>query len=205
MLLLSDGAAAEAAEEDRPVSPPSRRVERMFGQWLFLHALADDPRMVRVWLPTKIARSWYRYGQSRAFTRGSGPIPEVCPGWPRVTFEQLQAVRPASEEALEPVCRFIQLKLDAHAFAGPAYFGHDVIRGLTALWLFPAIAGWLARLRAAEAAHEAMTADDVLAGVRTAAGTFGASPVFARLSERLRLYGLAAPGVPTAMLVRYGA
>jgi hypothetical protein len=80
-----------------------------------------------------------------------------------------------------------------------------VIRGLTALWLFPAIAGWFSRLHAAEAGRDAMSADDVLAGVQLAGGTFGASPVFARLSERFRLRALAQPGVPTALVARYGA
>ena len=205
MILLSDGAAAAAAEEDRPAQPVRRRVEKMFRQWLFLHVLADDPQLVRAWLPTKIMRSWWRYGQSRAFGRGRGSVPRVQDYWPAVTFEHVLAVRPAPDEALEPVCRFIQLKLDAHAFAGPAYYGHDVIHGLTALWLFPAIAGWLARLRAAGAGRDAMNAEDVTEGARAAASTFGLSPVFDRFSERLRLRTLAQPGVPTELLRRYGA
>lgn len=204
MSLLSEGAVAQAGEAAVPGPSLRRRMDKLFGQWLFLHAVADDPRLVRAWLPVKILRSWRRYGQSRAFVRGCGPVPEVCPGWPRVAFEQVAAVQPAPEDALEPVCRFIQIKLDAHAFAGPAYYCHDVIHGLTALWLFPAIAGWFARLRAAGAGRAALIADDVVDGVRTAAATFGVSPVFARPSERFRLRALAVPDVPSALFARYG-
>jgi lysine-N-methylase len=205
MTLLADGAAMEAAQQTKPDRPLPRRVERLFGQWLFLHALAEDPQLARAGPITKLARSWRRYGQSRVFARGRGLVPRVQDQWPMATFEQLLAVRPAPDEALEPVCRFIQLKLDAHAFAGPAYYDHNVIRGLTALWLFPSIAGWLARLRAAGAGRDAMNAEDVTEGVRAAAATFGLSPVFDRLSERLRLGTLAQAGVPTGLLRRYGA
>jgi lysine-N-methylase len=205
MALLSDGAAMEAAQQTKPDRPLPGRVERLFRQWLFLHAVAEDPQLAQAGLITKMTRSWRRYSQSRVFARGRGPVPRVQNDWPAVTFEQLLAVRPAPDEALEPVCRFMQLKLDAHAFAGPAYYDHNAIHGLTALWLFPAIAGWLARLRAAGAGRDAMLAEDVTAGVRTAAATFGLSPVFNRLSERLRLRTFAQAGVPTALLQRYGA
>jgi len=205
LTLLADGAAMGAAKQTEPARPLPRRVARLFGQWLFVHTIADGPQLVRAGPITKLSRSWRRYGQSRAFARGRGPVPLVQDQWPAVTFERLLAVRPAPDEALEPVCRFIQLKLDAHAFAGPAYYDHNVIHGLTALWLFPAIAGWLARLRAAGAGRDAMNAEDVTEGVRAAASTFGLSPVFDRLSERRRLRALAVPGVPTEMFRRYGA
>ncbi len=204
MAMLSEGAATQAVEP--PAIPPLRqRSEKMFGQWLFLHAVTDDPRVMQAGRLARTRRSWRRYGQSRAFARGQGPVPEVCPGWPRVTFEQVKAVQPAPDEALEPICRFIHLKLDAHAFAGPAYYGYNVIAGLTALWLFPALAGFFARLRTTEAGRDTINADDVLQGVRTAAATFGTSPDFARLSERMRVRALAEPGVPSAFLARYGA
>jgi hypothetical protein len=70
--------------------------------------------------------------------------------------------------------------------------------------MLPAVVGWLARREAVKAGHEALTAEDVLAGVRQAHHTFGVSPVFARISERMRLRALARPGIPAALLARYG-
>ena len=50
-----------------------------------------------------------------------------------------------------------------------------------------------------------MNAEDVTEGMRAAAATFGLSPVFNRLSERLRLRTFTQPGVLTGLLQRYGA
>ena len=46
--------------------------------------------------------------------------------------------------------------------------------------------------------------DDVLTGVRRAHHTFGVSPVFVNISERLRMRSLARPGVPAEILAVYG-
>jgi hypothetical protein len=99
----------------------------------------------------------------------------------------------------------LRLKLDAHAFAGPAYFGYDLLAGLTALWLLPGVVGWFARLAAVKRGADLLNTDDVLAATHTAHQTFGVSPVFTRVSERLRMRGLARPGIPAAVLKQYGA
>ncbi|HSW46378.1 MAG TPA: YkgJ family cysteine cluster protein [Phycisphaerae bacterium] len=204
MALLSEGAETDAASRDsRPPTVPDR-LDRLFRQWLFLHMLADDPHLLRAGRLARTRQSWRRYGQSRAFLRGCGTIPRLRDGWPDITFESVMQVRPAPDDALEPVLRFIRVKLDAHAFAGPGYYRHDMIRGLTALLMSPALVGWAARLRAAGAGRGALATDDVIEGLRTTAMTFGLSPLMSRLSERLRLRSLAVPGGPSGLLGRYG-
>lgn len=195
-------AAWEEDSAEQPNLPP--RAGRLFRQWLFLHGVCDEPARLDDARPTRLRRSWQRYGQSRRFARGTGPIPRVHADWPMVTFEKLAALGPASDESLEPLCRSIAVKLEAHAFAGPGYFGYDLISGLTALWLLPALTGWFARLAAVMAGRDALIGEDVLTGLRRAHRSFGVSPVFGRMSERLRLRALSREGIPAALLAAYG-
>jgi lysine-N-methylase len=190
------------SEEPAPALPT--RAGRLFRQWLFLHAIADDPADLAVRGLGKFRRSWARYAQSRRFAAGTGPVPLVRPDWPVTTFEAVAAVGPAADEHLEPLCRSMQVKLDAHAFCGPGYYGWDVLRGLTALWTLPALVGWFARLEAVKAGHDSLQAGDVLAGLRRAHHTFGVSPVFARISERMRIHAFAKPGIVGALMGKYG-
>jgi len=98
----------------------------------------------------------------------------------------------------------MQVKVDAHAFCGPRYYGVDVIHGLTALWLLPAITGWLARAVAVKRKQDKVVSEELIEGLRKAHHTFGVSPVFARISERLRLHAFARPGVPAGLLAIFG-
>jgi len=204
MELLSTSAAEEGEQGHPPGPVPPRRASRLFGEWLFLHAVTDDPAALDTSLSTKLARSWRRYGQARRFARGKGPVPPMAADWPNTTFETVASVAAAPDDALEPVTRILRLKLQAHAFAGPAYFRYDLLSGLTALWLMPALVGWFGRLGALAAGRHALTPEDVLEGLRRVHHTYGVSPVFGRISERLRLRTLSKPGVPTALLAAYG-
>lgn len=186
-----------------PVLPV--RAGRLFRQWLFLHAVADDPADLAAGRVTKMRRSWRRYQQARRFADETGPLPPVRANWPQTTFEVLTQVQPAEDRHLEPLIRSMGVKLDTHAFCGPGYYRRDALTGLTALWLLPALVGWFARLTAVAARRDAIASEDLLAGVRQAHHTFGVSPVFTRISERMRLHAFARPGIPAAILARYGA
>ena len=198
MSLLTENAILEAQSAEQVLLPD--KIDRLFRQWLFLHA----------WVETrfdlgpieKLRRSWARYRESRAFVRGVGAVPQWMTD--NVTFEQVAAIQPAADADLEPVLRIMRVKLDAHAVAGRSFYGLDLLRGLTALWLTPALTGWFARLNAAGRGGDTLTADDIVAGVTRTHRTFGVSPVFGRFSERLRLAAFARPGVPAAVLNRYG-
>lgn len=205
MGLLAD-AALEQVRPAGPAPPPPLppRAARLLRQWLFLHAVSDDPQALSAGPIRKMLGSWRRYGQARRFAGGTGPVPVMAADWPRTDFESVGHVEVGPDETLEPVARSLRVRLQAHAVAGPGYFGYDLLSGLTALWLLPAVAGWFARLAAVSAGRPALTAEDVLAGVRRAHHTYGVSPVFARISERLRLRALARPGVPGALLAAYG-
>lgn len=205
MTLLAAAAVEETPSAGRSPAPPlPRRAARLFRQWLFLHAVADDPEALDAGFFRKLTRSWSRFHQARRFAAGVGPVPAMAPDWPRTDFESIERVEVGPDETLEPLCRSLRLKLDAHAFAGPGYFGYDLLSGLTALWLLPAVTGWFARLAAVSARRHTLTGEDVLAGLQRAHYTYGVSPVFARISERLRLRALARPGIPGALLVAYG-
>jgi lysine-N-methylase len=180
------------------------RPAKLFRQWLFLHMLADDPDERAKGQFARWRSSWQRYGHARRFAGAVGRVPKMRPDWPDATFEAVQAVGPAPEEAWESLYRAMRLKLDAHAFAGPGYFGYDLLSGLTALWLMPAVVAWLARLAAVKRGSPEIAAEDALMGLRQAHHTFGISPVFSTVSERMRMRSLARPGIPGGILAAYG-
>jgi hypothetical protein len=188
-----------------PASPPvPKRAGRLFRQWLFLHALVDRAEDLDCGLLAKVARSMARYRQARRYAAGAGPVPAIGPADPRIDFASVAGIGHASDEALEPLCRAMRVKLDAQAFGGPAYYRCSLLQGMTALWLLPALTGWFGRLEAASAGRSQLNGDDVLAGLRRASCTFGVSPVFGRFSERMRLKALSNQWLPRALLCAYG-
>ncbi|MGQ9651168.1 MAG: YkgJ family cysteine cluster protein [Phycisphaerae bacterium] len=206
MTLLADAAFEEVAKV--PPGPPSAatpaRAGKLFRQWVFLHSLSEDPQHRALGLAGRWMRSWRRYKESRRFLAGSGPIPACRSECPSARFEDLNRIGPAADEALEPIWRSMRVKLEAHAFSGPAYFGYDPLAGLTALWLMPAVVGWFARLEAFAKGLPALTPEALISGLRQVNHTFGVSPVFGRMSERFRLRALARPGIPASILAEYG-
>jgi lysine-N-methylase len=196
-----------ALEEARAAGAEPRlthRAGKLFRQWLFLHAVADDPDTLAKGRLARLAGSWRRYGYARRFAREAGPVPRMRPEWAETTFEAVRAVAAPADEVWEPLERSLRLKLDAHAFAGAGYLGYDVLGGLTALWLLPAVIAWLARMSAVGRGAARLSREDVIGGIRQAHYTFGVSPLFVSVSERLRLKGLARPGIPAAILAAYG-
>jgi lysine-N-methylase len=203
--LLADASIEDARKASAgELTGGSPRAHKLFRQWLFLHALADDPKDLDIGFVGRRIRSWRRYQEARRFAAGAGPVPLLRPEWPSTDFETVLGVARGPDEILEPVCRALRLKLDAHAFAGPGYFGYDLLSGLTALWLMPAVVGWFARLQVVAAGSKILTAEAVLEGLRQTHHTFGVSPVFSRISERFRLRALSHPEIPAAILARYG-
>jgi lysine-N-methylase len=201
---LIAGAALEEARNPEKVPVLKSRPARLFRQWLFLHSVADDPEALARGRIARLRSSWHRYRYARRFARARGSVPKMRPDWPETTFEAVEAVQPGPEEAWEPLDRSIRLKLDAHAFAGPGYLAYDVLRGLTALMMMPAVVAWMARLAAVQQGRSTIALDDVIAGVRQTHYTFGVSPVFVSISEQLRLRALAHPGIPAGILTAYG-
>lgn len=206
MTLLADAVFEEVrkASPGLPSAVAPARAGKLFRQWVFLHSLTEGPQDRALGLAGRWIRSWRRYRESRSFSAGGGPIPACRPEWPSVRFEDLGRVGPAADEALEPICRSMRVKLETHAFSGPAYFGYETLAGLTALWLMPAVVGWFARLEALAKGLPTLTAEAVIGGLRQVHHTFGISPVFGRISERFRLRALARPGIPAAILAEYG-
>ncbi|MHC4442712.1 MAG: YkgJ family cysteine cluster protein [Planctomycetota bacterium] len=205
MELLSASAIEEAQRHsDNSANQIPQRAHKLFRQWLFLHAVSEDPQNLDAGPIKKITQSWTRYGQARRFTTGVGFIPCIIPGWPTTDFQTVAQIKKGPDETLEPVCRSMRVKLEAHAFAGANYYQYDAICGLTALWLSIAVTGWFSRMAAISKGHDTLTTDDLLAGLRQTHHTFGVSPAFARFSERWRIRALAHIGTPTALLNLYG-
>jgi hypothetical protein len=202
--VLAEVAASEAdnADPGRPL-PLSPRVSRLFGQWVFLHGLTDDPTELAIGRLRRLRRSWRRYLQSRTFVRRQGPVPRLADHWPETDFETVERVARAPDDALEPVVRAMRLKLDSRAFCGPGFLGYDVLTGMTALWLMPALTGWFSRLEATAAGRQALAPEDVTEGLRRVHHTFGVSPALGRLSERLRLKAMSRPGVSASILRQF--
>jgi lysine-N-methylase len=201
--MLVQSAVEDAQSEDAPAAP-GRKSQKLFRQWLFLHGIADEGEALKLNVFQKYWRSWKRYGQARQFVRHAGMVPKLGPDWPEASFEQVLAVAsPPDDDSLEPMLRILRVKLQAHSFAGPAYYRYKLLTGLTAWLLSSCLVGWFARLNAVSQQRKTLTRDDIQAGVRRTHCTFGASPVFSRISERTRLRGLAQRGVPRTLIDAY--
>ncbi len=190
---------AVAAREEGPHEPartrPPKRAHRLFRQWLFLHCLHDESEVLDLPRWARFRCSWKRYFLARQFARATDAVPKLLHDWPNTDFSTLSQIQSAPEAALEPLVRAMRVKLVAHAFTGPAYFNYDLLAGLTAWSLLPALVGFAARLSAVVAGRNLLTHEDILDGTRKIHLTFGVSPVFAHLSERLRLRALMHPGI----------
>ena len=203
MDLLANAAIEEARDPQKePTLKP--RAARLFRQWMFLHVVVDDPDSLVRGRLARLRTSWQRYGCARRFARGSGPVPQMHADWPTTTFEAVQAVQAGPDEVWEPLERSIRLKLDAHAFAGPGYLAYDLLRGLTALCMMPAVVAWLARLAALTQGRSCVALEDTIVGLRETHYTFGVSPVFVSISEQMRLRALAHPGLVAGIVATYG-
>lgn len=175
--------------EDRELEPASARQCAMLRQAAFAHcehlSLADALSLRR-----RMGLRFKQLSKARRFRKGTGFVPAIEQSDRVVSFEEVEAVRPAQEEAARIdglIARYLRVILDSRAFYGQAYYGWSVPEGLAALMLRLPITGWLARYHAAVAGREAVAFEDVVSALGRVDGSAGRLKSLGSPAERLRL------------------
>ena len=176
------------AESVIPAEPATPRQRAMLRQLAFTHAEHVSHHELRSRL-AGWGRQWTQLRAGRAFRVGKGRVPALPGVTGTATFEQVEAVSPASAEAdaaNDVVQRYLLARLEGRTVFGAGYYGWAVLPGLQALWLSVAAAGWLARLHAALHKRAELSLADVGAGLAIVDRAATRAPSLGTMAERLR-------------------
>ncbi len=170
-----------------PVDPPSAGQRRLFRQAVF--SRTED---VKIGDAAKLGRWRITFSQlrrSRIFSRGSGPVPQIGPGWSnKVTFEQVNAVGIADDPSIdELMSRYLRASILGGRCWGSGYYGWSMTSGLAAHVLGAAVVGWLARFSAAGRGAAEGTIEDVRRALGRVDRSSGRAKWLGSAGERLRL------------------
>jgi len=183
-----------------PIDPPSRGQRRMLRQ--AVHSRIEDLKIAVALREGRLRGGIRQLFRSRRFAAGRGIVPDVIADWPRgVAFAQVEAVRPAEDEAeieaiTDLIVRFMRATILGARFFGAGYYGWSAIDGLAATTLNLPVIGWLARLHAAGAGRDRLTIVDVRAAVGRVDRAAGRARWLGSAGERLRMsYLLADDGL----------
>ncbi len=187
LLDLLLGAAGQS-----PSGTPDRPTPRQGGflrQLAFAHAEHLTLQQRRS-LFARAARRWGQLRSAKKFLRGRGVVPHLPEFSCGPTFDEVEAVCPASadHERIEDLLRrYLLARLQGRSVFGRGYYGWPMFVGITALWLSVAVVGWLARYRAAGERRARLTFEDVgrvLGVVDRAASRL---PALGTVAERARV------------------
>ena len=146
--------------------PPSATVRqrRMLRQLAFVHAEHVTLAELRSSFWSRLGKRRRQLANARRFLAGRGAVPRLPEFERPVTFEAAETVGIASEHCggVDPLLgRYLAARLGGRSVFGDGYYGWSVFSGLSALWLSVAVAGWLARCRAAADGRTSLCFDDV--------------------------------------------
>jgi lysine-N-methylase len=136
---------------------------------------------------------------------GSGFVPCLREDFPHVPFFILDdplGIPP--DEVVEPIVRYLRLRLESLGFFGQAFYNYPLLDGLSALLLTYPMAFWFARAYAVGRHLPAPDAACVARGVQLANHAYGISPVQNLPVERARLASLCKRPVLSKLVTWYG-
>jgi hypothetical protein len=127
---------------------------------------------------------------AKSFLQGEGVVPTLPGISGSATFESVGRIRlqeTDSEAIADLLDRYLLARLLGQSVFGAGYYGWPAVSGWGALWLSVAVAGWLARLRAASEGRVTLTSADagLALGVVDRAAT--RLPALGTFAERTRL------------------
>ncbi len=187
---LLDLLMASLPAECRLAAPaPSPRQRAMLRQYAFAHAehvsLADLQSLRARW-----SNRWRQLHSARVFLRGEGQAPAL-PGFEGVpSFEAIENVMPAPENAQaidDLLRRYLVARLEGRSVFGGGFYGWPVFRGLAACWLSVAAAGWLARYAAAASGRSVLNFEDIACALGVVDRAATRLPALGTLAERTRV------------------
>ncbi len=136
---------------------------------------------------------------------GRGLTPPLRPGFPAVPFRALdEPLGIPPDEIMEPLARYLRVRLESLGFFGMAFYGFDFLDGLSALLLTYPMTLWFARVEAAGRGLIFPDAACMVRGVQLVNHVHGVSPVFRNPLERLRFRFLCRRSVLRRLVAWYG-
>jgi lysine-N-methylase len=186
--IVSAATAGEAPADLAAISEPSRVGRMQFRLLCAQYARRDtlaDPEAG--W-----SNRWRLLCAALRFTRGSGLVPPLQPGFVRVPFAYLERpfgqLPPAVDEML---IRYLRVKLQGLHFFGWGYYNVPLVEGFQSLATVIPVVLWLARWLAAGQGRNRLGLEDVLRALNIADHHHGYSPAFAQRGFRGRVRLLA--------------
>ncbi|MDQ2800193.1 MAG: YkgJ family cysteine cluster protein [Armatimonadota bacterium] len=147
-----------------------------------------------------------RLNVSLRMLAGKGRVPAVRPGFPSVTFAELEMARGIpTEDAAQALERYLHVHLAGMGFFGRAFYGRSYLDGLNALLLTYPLVCWFARAFAASENRPALDAACVERALMIVDHQHGITPLLDIPSERYRTRFLCEPGTLRSLTIWYGS
>lgn len=146
-----------------------------------------------------------RLSLSLRMLAGQGLVPPLRLGFPEVPFAALdEPLGLPPDEVVEPLARYLRLRLESMGFFGPGFFGYPYLDGLNVLLLTYPLTFWFARVFAAEKGLPAPDRACIERGISIVNHYHGMLPVFNLPLERFRFHFLCERGTLRRLLLWYG-
>lgn len=196
-LLLS---AAEGEALD-PFEQPTARQRGLLRQLILAHVehVSVEEAAGGPW--RRCMKRWEQLRRARRMLRGRGRVPEL-PGFPAattITFDDVELREnpgPNATDIEDLVIRYAIARLQGRTCFGEGFYGWPATTGLGALWLIPAAAGWLARLRGLSENRRYVRFDDFAAALGALDRAATRLPAPGTWAERIRIgYLMKADGI----------
>lgn len=202
--LLATGLPADAA---RAASQPTVRQQGMLRQYAFAHAEHVSLDELRGGFLGGISKRFQQLRKARRFLRGTGAVPPLPGVDGTATFEEVDAIRPATAPgagAIEDLLRrYLTARFEGSTVYGGGFYGWPAIAGIAACLLSVAAAGWLGRYRAAAARRTRLEFSDVATALAIVDRAATRLPALGTLAERTRIAYLLGDDAIARLLRRY--
>lgn len=197
--LVSTAVQVEFAKLPEPMEEPSR-----VGRLYFRLAAAQYARKDTVAdLSQGLAGRWRLLRAILRFSKGTGDIPPLQPGFAPVPFAKLEQPFGWPEGVDKLFTRYLRVKVQGLHFCGPAYYGVPFVEGYHSLLLVLPVTVWLARWTAASDGRDALTLADVEQALAIVDHHHGYSPALGQNQSRRRIRFLAESGDLSRLLAWY--
>jgi len=136
---------------------------------------------------------------------GRGTVPALRRDFPEVPFAALDAPLGFPPDAVvEPMARYLRLRLESMGFFGAGYFGYPYLDGLSVLLLTYPLTFWFARAFAVEQGLPAPDRACIEHGIQIVNHYHGMLPVFNLPFERFRFRFLTERSTLRRLIIWYG-
>ena len=200
--LIANAAAADLPDDLHEYDPPTRAGELAFRGALVRYAQKDTAADLTARGLAGLAARWRRVVGAAKFVSAAGETPAGLWAGPVPVARLAEDAGPPPDGADELFARYFRVKLAGLACCGPAYDGWPLTEGFFALALVFPLALTLARWRMLADGREALSLEDVRAGLRLADHHHGYDPGTTGPTHRRAVRQLHATGDLAKLIAR---